>query len=376
MARAGDGPPAEGPEVAAYRAAGLWDPDAPRAGERLELLDWLVHERGFTVGELATARTEGRTGSLAGDRVLRSEPRWTVADVAARLGLAPAAIEATWRAAGFAPGDPSARRFTDAEADALAVIRATPDVFSETEAMHFIRVVGASLSRIADAAVSLFLQDVEAPLVAAGGSELVLAQKNLRAIELLLGLTPLIDVLFRAHVEEAIRRSRVARAQCADYHAAAMAIGFVDLVGFTPLADQLSPAELGRLVADFEARAFDAVAEHGGRVVKLIGDEVMFVALDAEAACRAALALIAGFRDGGRATPRGGVAFGDLVIRGGDYYGPVVNLAARMAELAVPSELPVTPAVARRAPGLAFAPAGRRMPKGFTTPVELLSAEA
>jgi adenylate cyclase len=222
--------------------------------------------------------------------------------------------------------------------------------------------------------VSLFLQDVEAPHVAAGGSEVALAQKNLNAIELLLGLRPLIDVLFRAHVEEAIRRSRVARTSQSPYHTFAMAIGFVDLVGFTPLADQLSPAELGRLVGDFEARAYDAVAEHGGRVVKLIGDEVMFVAVDAEAACRAALALISGFRDGGRATPRGAVAFGDLVIRGGDYYGPLVNLAARLAELAVPSELLVTPEVASRAPGVAFVPAGRRMPKGFTTPVELLSA--
>src|SRR5207237_7796937 len=98
-----------------------------------------------------------------------------------------------------------------------------------------------------------------------------------------------------------------------------------DLVGYTPLSQQLPVEELAELVSRFESVAYDAIAASGGRVVKLIGDEVMFVALDAVAAVDAALSLIDAFRDDGSAiTPRGAIAVGELLARGGDYYGPTV----------------------------------------------------
>ena len=70
--------------------------------------------------------------------------------------------------------------------------------------------------------------------------------------------------------------------------------------------------------------------------------------------------------------------FGPLVARGGDYYGSVVNLASRIADLAVPGEVLVTEAVERTAVGVAtwpfvFEPAGRRMLKGFAEPIPLWS---
>src|SRR5262249_27724587 len=109
----------------------------------------------------------------------------------------------------------------------------------------------------------------------------------------------------------------------------------------------------------------------------LIGDEVMFVAADAGAACDAALSLVEHFADDPSVTPRGALATGDLVIRGGDYYGPIVNLASRVAELAVPTELLVTAEVAAevRSPSIRFEPAGKRMLKGFEAPVTLLTVE-
>jgi hypothetical protein len=68
---------------------------------------------------------------------------------------------------------------------------------------------------------------------------------------------------------------------------------------------------------------------------------------------------------------------GRLIDHGGDYYGPTVNLASRLAELAVPAELLVTPAVAAeaRSPVLHFEPAGKRMLKGIGEPVALLTVE-
>jgi adenylate cyclase len=103
----------------------------------------------------------------------------------------------------------------------------------------------------------------------------------------------------------------------------------------------------------------------------------MFVTPISAAACDIALTLIERFADDASVTPRGGIAAGDVIVRGGDYYGPVVNLAARLAELAVPREVLVTNAVVTGAvePGFHFAPAGRRLLKGFEEPVPLFAAE-
>jgi len=109
--------------------------------------------------------------------------------------------------------------------------------------------------------------------------------------------------------------------------------------------------------------------------VKLIGDEVMFVVRDPAAACEVALTLVDRFANDPAVTPRGGLAWGDILYRGGDYYGPTVNLAARVAQIAVPGELLVTTDVAAHADGDAvhFEPAGKRMLKGFDEPVPLLA---
>src|SRR2546430_16632821 len=159
-----------------------------------------------------------------------------------------------------------------------------------------------------------------------------------------------------------------------------LAVGFVDLVGFTSLAQELTPAGLSGLLDDFEDRSFDTVAEHGGQLVKHIGDEIMFVVLEAEAACDIALSLVDAFRaEDATVTPRGGIAIGDLLTRDGDYYGVEVNLAARLADIAVPQEILVSADTKRLAEkddvddAFAFEPAGRRALNGLATPVEVFS---
>jgi adenylate cyclase len=123
------------------------------------------------------------------------------------------------------------------------------------------------------------------------------------------------------------------------------------------------------MIVDFEARANEIVGDHDGRVIKLIGDEVMFSAVHPDAACTIALALTAAAPAGTRA--RGGVAFGNVISSGGDLYGPIVNLASRIADIAVPGEVLVNDAIALDVVGLAFEPAGRRSLKGFNDPVRV-----
>jgi adenylate cyclase len=263
--------------------------------------------------------------------------------------------------------------FTEGSVEAFRVFAAAVDLFGVAPIMHFTRVMGSSLARIAEAAVSMFLAGVEDPLRKSGGSELDLAQNNVAAIELFLGVLPVMDYLLRLHMMEAIDRARLSRTDAGGATELTLAIGFVDLVGSTAIGNRLDRADFIAMVTGFEARAYDLVASFGGRLVKLIGDEVMFVSLNAADGCEIALGLCEAF-DRRFATPRGGVAYGTMLAHGGDYYGPTVNLASRVAEVAVPGEVLVTQAVAGQVEGrLACDRAGRRMLKGFDEPVELFS---
>ena len=141
-------------------------------------------------------------------------------------------------------------------------------------------------------------------------------------------LAALIDYEHRLQLRAAIWRRLALEAE----PDIAVGVGFADLAGYTKTTLRLEPSEIAALVARWEDRAYDTVSEHGGRVVKTIGDEVMFVGLPHQVA-DAALAL----RDVAAADPlllpvRAGIAAGPVVLRGGDFYGPVVNLASRLTE--------------------------------------------
>jgi len=361
--------------AAEFQAAGLYDPAAPDAPARLELLAWLAAQ-GATLADMREAQLRwGSLSGLAGDLALRAGERLTLAEVAARSGMSPERIERFNLAAAFPPVDPEERVFDPGSVAMFAGLAAAEQFFGQGPLLHFIRVLGASVARISEAAVSLFLANVEAPIVERGASELALAQANLRAIQTLDTIPNAVRAMFRAQMEIAIRRNRAARPERAMQDTVQLTVGFVDLVGYTRLSQQLDARALGALVERFEALASDAVAARDGRLVKLVGDAVMFVAVDPSAACDIALTLLERFVGDPAVTPRGGLAAGRLLARGGDYYGSAANLASRIGELAVPREVLATAEVASAAARdrFRFEPAGRRILKGFDAPLALFA---
>jgi adenylate cyclase len=117
--------------------------------------------------------------------------------------------------------------------------------------------------------------------------------------------------------------------------AMSVAVGFADLVGFTALSQQLEEDELAKLVDRFEATAYDVVSAGGGRVVKMIGDEVMFAVDDVRRAIEIAFILSETYHDDESLSDvRVGVAYGPALEREGDLYGPTVNLASRIVGIA------------------------------------------
>jgi len=358
-----------------FDTAGLLEPSRFGVGpDRIELLEWL-EDRGFTIEEMVEAHAMSSLGALAADRTLRPRPDLSSLQAAQRLGIGVEEFDRWRRSLGLTPQDPDALWLSESDVDAVARLLFAGEMFSVEEAHHIARVIASSLARVALAAVALFALDVERPLAALDAGELELAKRNVQAMgsveELIAGLGPML----RIHVQQAIAETRRAAMEQGDgvlHDTTRLAVGFVDLVGFTAVSGAVSPRELGLLVREFEGRSHDIVSDNNARVVKLIGDAVMFVAFDPRDAVAAAAELLTAFVDE-RVTPRGGVANGEVLTRGGDYYGPVVNLASRIADLAVPAELLVVESVVSAAQGFDFEPAGRRQLKGFEEPVALFS---
>src|SRR5262245_28993543 len=287
---------------------------------------------------MVRAHREGWLESLGADLALHPGQELTLAEIAQRAGVTPERVEEIRRAAGLPPLDPEERVFSEDDAFGFAAFGPAAQLLGEQAARRFSRIAGSSLARVAEAAVSLFRVHIEGPLRDARGSEVALAEANAQGIEMLRVVPMALQALFRGHFDAAMRRLREARpGKSVDM--ARLAVGFVDLVGFTTLSRSMAPRDLALMIERFEDTAHEVATEKGGRVVKLIGDEVMFVALEARAACEIALTLVERVAGDSAVRPRGGLAFGELIMRGGDYYGPIVNLAARLAELAVPNEL-------------------------------------
>ena len=308
--------------------------------ERKALVDFLV---GLGASEEDLREHANALPALASILALRlGRPTLTLSDIAGRAGVPVELLTRRWRAAGFSDPGPSMPVASEAEAQLFALLDAAEPLFGPDAVLQLIRVIGSATARIADATVSAFLVNVELPKHEGEQVELAVAKANAEAASLLPLLFRGIEVLLRRHILVA-RRSILAVDRQVGVEVQPLAIGFVDLVGSTALAQQLSIAELGAALGEFESIVADTATDLGARVVKLIGDEVMYSAPDPVVACRVGLTVA----DALRAHPvlpavRGGIASGTVMLRDGDCFGPVVNLAARAVKLARPGRVVVS----------------------------------
>jgi adenylate cyclase len=339
-----------------------------------ERVDVFLRSLGATEEQIETARRESHIAGLAADLVLAEGATLTAAELAERAGLEVDAALRLWRTLGVAVADDSRPMFSERDVGFTAYIGELNPVGHHGD--ELLRVLGESLARVAEAAVSVYVQTVEPRLDLPEIDQVVWAQDLAQATTVALRLGDAMGIIFGHHMRDAIDRQRFAQTDVTERSLHRLAVGFVDLVGFTPLSLHTAPTALLELISTFETEAFEAARAHNGRIVKHIGDEVMFVALDAASGCAIARDMTAAYGGEG-VEPRGGVAFGEVITRHGDYYGTVVNLASRLADLAVPKEVLVDQATMASAEGrFAFRPAGLRLLKGFDQPFEVFSLDA
>jgi adenylate cyclase len=276
--------------------------------------------------------TQDRASADLERELLGGERRWTRQQVSERSGVRYEHANALWRALGFADVSEDVVAFTDRDVWALQTVdRLGADGWlDEAAQIAMTRALGQSLARLA-----------EWQLAATGSmidSDATETQALERATELVPVVEELIGYVWRRHL--AAVTGRLLAAGSEDLAATSMTVGFADLVGFTSLTRETDESGLAELVESFESRASDVIAEAGGRVVKTIGDEVMFVADDPGAGADIGLRLSE--EVGGEADLpelRVGLACGPVVSRMGDVYGEPANVAARLTTLARPGSV-------------------------------------
>ncbi|GAA1530568.1 adenylate/guanylate cyclase domain-containing protein [Nocardioides humi] len=281
---------------------------------------------------------------------LGETPQLTAAEVAEQAGLPLDQARRLFRTLGFAEhGD--ARAYTSADVAAMRLMTQILDdgVVDLDVALNVTRGVGITMARLADWEVGELVQHVAdgvpegEPVDDAGAW--VLARLGERFEGLLV-------YAWRRHLAAAIARMESVRALDDDPHTTDLSVGFADIVGFTALSNEVSRERIGELVEVFEARCGDVIAREQGRLIKSMGDAVLFVNDDPMAAFTTAEGIINVIgRDPRMPDVRVGLATGGVVLRMGDVFGPPVNLAARLTQVARRNRIIVDHATADLLPG-------------------------
>jgi adenylate cyclase len=306
-----------------------------------------LRAHGTPEDEIAEAESRDVLDLLVADRLLvPTEHRYTQAEVSALTGMELDLARRFWRALGFPDVEADEAMFTDLDIEALVILRSMMDlgVTDVDTSLQFARVIGSSMARIAEAEVSPAVRGMALGAGSDSGDTVEAADRfALLADKSLPAMARLLEFVWRRHVQAAVRRTMLLRTRPDSDALPVLAVGFADMVGFTTLSQQLSEEELAAVVARFEDVAHDTVTAGGGRVVKMIGDEAMFVTESALSAARIGLALAEAYADDELLSDvRVALAVGPVLVQDGDFYGPVVNVASRLVNMAAPGAVIVT----------------------------------
>jgi adenylate cyclase len=284
--------------------------------------------------------------------ILGQSPEFNAPEVAERTGVTIDEARRLWRALGF-PEHGLETAFTDADIEALSTLLAIVrgGIIDFDMAVNLTRAVGQTMARLADWEVATLvhrveeLADGEDPADGRTGSALRLIDDLQQPFE------ELLVYVWRRHLAAAVARVEALRANEEDLNTVQVTVGFADIVSFTALSNRLSEERIGDLVELFESRCADVVAAQRGRIIKSIGDSVLFVNDDPVRAYDTAEGIINVIgRDTRMPDVRVGLASGSVVMRLGDVFGPPVNLASRLTGVARRNRIIIDAATAELLP--------------------------
>jgi adenylate cyclase len=313
-----------------------------------------------------TARQDLVERLLGGPRVLRRR------EVARAVGISLLSARKLWRALGFPGVGDEVVAFTDADRDALAttVALVRDGVIDEETAIAVARALGQTTDRLVSWQTEALLEHLARQ--AEGGAETHPIEVIDRLVD---DFESLLVYSWRRQMAATVSRLTDSGESGGD-----LTVGFADLVSYTRLSQRLEQRELSVLVQRFEGLAADVVTTGGGRVVKTVGDEVLFIAEEPVTAAVIALSISERMAvDDVVPDVRIGISHGPVLRSLGDVYGPTVNLASRLTALAQPGTVITDPATGRALqdhPGIVLVAQRRRQVRGFGSLAPLLVAPA
>lgn len=251
-----------------------------------------------------------------------------------------------WHALGFPLVTSDDPVFTDADLFALRTVAAIvrEGELDEATALSLTRAFARTADRLAAWQVQLVAEalapepEEQGPLTSPG---VATARATARAlVDMADELEPLLVYAWRRHLTDAVSRMLADAEPSTDEHGVWRHIGFADLVSFTTLVRRLSERELATVVQRFEVLTSDIVTAHGGRIVKTVGDEILFSNREPAPAAATALDLVDAM-SGDDVLPevRVGMAAGPVLSRLGDVFGTTVNRASRLTSIAHPGNV-------------------------------------
>ena len=274
------------------------------------------------------------------ERVLLQGPRkYSRSDLARTQDIPERLTSVYWRSLGFTPVDEDTVVFTDEDAYAIGDLSAMVEegVLSERLFASISRGMGFHMGRLAMWITEALVDEAKH---ADGLDDAEARQQMLDSVpELLEIFESQVIYTFRRQLAAYVARagSEVLHRDTDELFPLQRAVGFADLVQFTRLAQDMPGAELAAMVGRFEQLGRDIISVGGGRVVKTVGDEIMFLADTPEDGAQIAMTLAEILTEDSDLPPaRVGLAWGSMFSRYGDVFGPIVNLAARMESVARP----------------------------------------
>ena len=222
-------------------ALGLLDPEAADANDRERLLQFLL-ARGATLDELQRGRDLADLVSISIDQALRPGPRMTRREVGWRSGLDDDLLVQLRQAMGLPDPGPRMPIYTEADVGAARSFERLALLFGEAVALQLIRVAGAAVARIAEAAVSAFMVNVDAPLRAADTSDIAMGRAFAEVVAALPDFGRTLDVQLRHHLEAAVHQYALISDGSDDADLVTVTVGFIDLVNSTSWATGLTPS--------------------------------------------------------------------------------------------------------------------------------------
>ena len=267
------------------------------------------------------------------EAILRETPSYSASQVAREAGITLGEARRLWRALGF-PEAEGAAVYTTSDVDAIRTLVSSIEsgLLDFDLAVTITRALGQTMARLADWEVAALVHRVEELQGTEQGDRTATAMRMLD--DLSDGFEEVMIYAWRRHLAAAVSRI-VALGEADDLHTTQLTVGFADIVSFTALSNEISRERIGDLVELFESRCADVIAAQRGRIIKSIGDSVLFVSEDPIRAYDIAEGIITVIgRDSRMPDVRLGLASGSVIMRLGDVFGPPVNLAARLTAVA------------------------------------------